>query len=179
MAAVTAAAVTLAFVIASCGGKKETQASVPGGGGAAAAVAADKPDFDLKDLDGNAVRLSALRGNVVIVDFWATWCGPCRMALPHLQEINDTYGAKGVKIVAIAMDDQGASVVRPFVEKNNLRFTVALPDGKVADTFGPIRGYPTTIVIAPDGTVYKRYLGLQPPEVLLRDIAALKPGLIS
>jgi thiol-disulfide isomerase/thioredoxin len=137
------------------------------------------PDFALADLNGQVVRLSDLRGNVVLVDFWATWCGPCKAALPHLQEIHNMYGDKGVTIVAIAMDNSGAKIVRPFVDKQKLSFKVVLPSDEIDRKFGGIRGLPTTFIIAPDGTVYKRYMGYQRKEVFVRDIVHLKPELAS
>jgi thiol-disulfide isomerase/thioredoxin len=137
------------------------------------------PDFALTDLNGHVVRLHELRGNVVLVDFWATWCGPCKLALPHLEEIHETYGDKGVTIVAIAMDQSGAKVVKPFVEKTKLGFKVVLPADDIDRKFGGILGLPTTFIIGPDGTVYKKYVGYQRKEVFLRDIMALKPELSS
>lgn len=151
-----------ALALAGCGARKDATPAAP--------------DFNLTDLDGHAVRLADLAGKVVILDFWATWCPPCRMALPHLQELHDTYGAD-VAIVAVAMDDQGESVVRPFVASNRITFTVALPDEAIQKAFGPIRGLPTTFVIGPDGKLFKKYLGYQAKEVLLADIKALKPAL--
>jgi thiol-disulfide isomerase/thioredoxin len=137
------------------------------------------PEFALKGLKGEMVRLSELRGSVVIVDFWATWCGPCRVAMPHLQEIHETYGERGVTVVAIAMDQSGEKVVRPFVDKNRYGFKVVLPDGKVDRTFGGIYALPTTFIVAPDGTVYKKYVGNPGKEIILKDIYALKPELAS
>lgn len=165
-----------------CGERRQDVADTPAAGGpavtsAAAAPAAAELDFSLTSLDGRTVRLSELRGQVVILDFWATWCGPCRMALPHLQDIHDRFGDKGVTIVAVAMDDGGERVVRPFVAKQGLRFPVVLPDDKVVKDFGPVRGLPTTVLIGPDGKIHKRYLGYQPPATLLKDIADLKPEL--
>lgn len=174
-------ALLCAALAAGCGGAgKETAGQPPAG--KAAAVASAGPDFTLKDLDGNVVRLADLRGSVVIVDFWATWCPPCRMSLPHLQAISNEYGGRGVKVVAIAMDDQGESVVRPFVAKNKLTFTVLLPDGQVDRAFGGVRSLPTTFVIGPDGKVFKKLVGFDPnstPQTLVEAIKALKPELAS
>lgn len=165
-----------------CGERRQDTAEAPIAGGPAATSAAEVPagaelDFSLTALDGRTFRLSELRGQVVILDFWATWCGPCRMALPHLQDIHDRFGDKGVTIVAVAMDDGGERVVRPFVAKQGLRFPVVLPDDKVVKDFGPVRGLPTTVLIGPDGKIHRRYLGYQPPATLLKEIAALKPEL--
>ena len=137
------------------------------------------PDFLLTTLDGQELKMSELRGDVVIVDFWATWCKPCRMAIPHLQELNDEYGNKGLTIVAIAMDKRGERVVRPFVEKQDIRFNVVLPDGKVDRDYCGIFSLPTTFVIGPDGTVHKKYIGYRDKAVFLNDIKTLKPEITS
>jgi peroxiredoxin len=164
---------------AGCGGSgKENTGRTPAGKTAEAAPAG--PDFALKDLNGNVVRLADLRGSVVIVDFWATWCPPCRQSLPHLQAISNEYGGRGVKVVAIAMDNQGESVVRPFVAKNNLTFTVLLPDGQVDRAFGGVRSLPTTFVIGPDGMIFRKLVGFNPnetPQALVEAIKTLKPEL--
>ncbi len=168
-----------AALVAGCGGAGKENGD---NGAAGKAAAAAGPDFALKSLDGDVVRLADLRGSVVIVDFWATWCPPCRMALPHLQSISNEYGGRGVKIVAIAMDEQGESVVRPFVAKNNLTFTVVLPDGQVDRAFGGVRSLPTTFVIGPDGKIFKKLIGFDPnstPQALVEAIKALKPELAS
>jgi thiol-disulfide isomerase/thioredoxin len=162
------------FAIAGCSGGDS------GGGTTTSTSSATKtPDFVLTDLSGNQVRLSDLRGNVVILDFWATWCAPCLMALPHLQEIHEQYGDKGVKVVTVATDEGGARVVVPFIEKKGFTFTVLLPDDKVQRDFGPIRGLPTTLVIDPEGRISKRFLGYQPKETYLKAVTALKPELLS
>lgn len=162
------------WAVAGCGGGDS------GGGAASSAAAAAKtPDFALTDLNGNQVRLSDFRGKVVILDFWATWCAPCLMALPHLQEIHEQYGDKGVKVVTVATDEGGARVVVPFIEQKGFTFTVVLPDDKVQRDFGPIRGLPTTLVIDPEGRISKRFLGYQPKETYLKAVTSLKPELLS
>jgi cytochrome c biogenesis protein CcmG/thiol:disulfide interchange protein DsbE len=193
------------FMLAGCGGDADSQSQTMAGGSASgiesasesskteAATSSDAaslktgcrpgelaPDFQLADLlSGQDVQMSSLRGDVVIVDFWATWCAPCRMAIPHLQEIHNEFGDKGVTIVAIAMDAQGARVVRPFVQKNNISFTVVLKDDRVDRDYCGVFSLPTTFVIAPDGTVHKKYIGYRPKSVFMDDIQALKPEIAS
>jgi thiol-disulfide isomerase/thioredoxin len=137
------------------------------------------PDFELTDLSGQTVRMSDLKGNVVIVDFWATWCKPCRMALPHFQELQREYGDRGLTIVAIAMDKRGENVVRPFVEKADLAFRVVLNDGQVDHDYCGIFSLPTTFVVGPDGRVARKYIGYRDKSVYQHDIIALKPDLAS
>ncbi|MFH1841722.1 MAG: TlpA disulfide reductase family protein [bacterium] len=135
------------------------------------------PDFSLNDLMGNAVTLSDLRGDVVIVDFWATWCGPCRRVMPHLQEIHDKFGEKGVTIVAVTLDKNPDRVVPPYLKQNKYSFTVVISDGTVTTDYCGIESIPTTFVIAPDGRVFKQYTGAMHRSVYLSDIKALKPEL--
>jgi peroxiredoxin len=135
------------------------------------------PDFSLTTLQGEQVQLSGLRGDVVIVDFWATWCAPCRMAIPHLQDLQDEFGDRGLTIVGVAMDQQGERVVRPFAEKNHLRFKVAMPNGRIAQDYCGISALPTTFIIDPDGVIQRKYIGYRDKKIYLNDIQTLKPEL--
>ena len=162
---------------AGCGGDAETGDTAGAEAAAVAQTAVKKaPDFQLKDLDGNTVKLADLRGRVVLVDFWATWCPPCRKALPHLQEIHEEFDGQGVSVVGIATDRQGASVVAPFVEDNGLTFTVVLADGKVDRDFGGVRGIPTTLIIEPDGNVVGKFVGYQDKEIYREAILKAMPA---
>jgi thiol-disulfide isomerase/thioredoxin len=109
------------------------------------------------------------QGKVVLVNFWATWCEPCKVEIPWLIEMQNKYGAKGFTVLGIAMDDEGAGVVAPFVEKQRyevggqklpINYPLAIGDDKAADKFGGLLGYPTSILISRDGKVLKRTTGL-------------------
>src|SRR6202007_690269 len=124
--ALIAVAVIAAIVLAAHYADKFTRLHVSGGNVSRADNASSgkpAPDFTLKDLDGKNVELSQYRGKVVLVNFWATWCEPCRVEIPWLIEMQQKYGAKGFTVLGIAMDDEGRSVVAPFVQKE--RFEVA------------------------------------------------------
>jgi thiol-disulfide isomerase/thioredoxin len=131
---------------------------------AAAPDARPAPDFTLTALDGSTLSLSALRGDVVLVDFWATWCGPCKYAMPGLQKLHETYGDKGVRVIALSVDQKGVEVVRPFIEANGYTFPVAMADEAVRRAYGGIPSIPTTVVIRPDGTVFEVLVGAHPYE---------------
>src|SRR5262249_47479928 len=108
-------------------------------------------------------------GKVVLVNFWATWCEPCKIEIPWLIEMQNKYGAKGFTVLGIAMDDDGKSVVAPFVAKARyevsgqklpMNYPIVLGSDKIAEKFGGMLGYPTSILISRDGKVLKRTTGL-------------------
>ena len=111
-----------------------------------AQVGKPAPDFMLKDLDGNEVKLADFEGQVVIVDFWATWCGPCLQEMPTWVDLQSRYASRGFSMIGISTDNDTAAV-RPFAEKNKLNFPVLLADNKVRRDYGGIRSIPTTFVI--------------------------------
>jgi len=158
-------ALTVLLLAAGCGGGDEAAADQTAAGAGAAAAEEPSYDFSLQDLSGNTLRLADLRGEVVVVDFWATWCPPCRKALPHLQELHEEFAGKGVRVVGIATDQQGAAIVAPFVEKNGLTFPIVLTDGKVDRDFGGVRGIPTTFVLDKQGKVVRKFVGYQEKDV--------------
>jgi thiol-disulfide isomerase/thioredoxin len=132
-------------------------------------VAAAAPDFTLKDLDGKDVSLSEFKGKVVLLNFWATWCDPCYIEIPWLIEMQQKYAGKGFTILGVALDEEGKSVVAPWVAKERfnvngqklpMNYPILLGDDAVADKFGGLLGYPTSILISRDGKIIKRITGL-------------------
>ncbi len=120
--------------------------------------------FTLTNLDGRPVSLSDYRGKVVLVDFWATWCGPCRQAVPHLKELYAEHKDRGFEILAIAMDENGSEVVPPFVQSNGITYPILYGDSKVEALFGGIFGYPTTFIINRQGEIADKALGYRPKQ---------------
>lgn len=128
------------------------------------------PDVTLKDLDGKEVSLASMKGKVVLVNFWATWCEPCRSEIPELIEMQQKYGAKGFTVLGVAMDDEGRSVVAPFVQKERfeiaggskaqMNYPIVIGNDAAADKFGGLFGYPTSVLISKDGTQLKRITGV-------------------
>jgi thiol-disulfide isomerase/thioredoxin len=117
-------------------------------------------DFTLDTLDGKTVKLSALKGDVVVLDFWATWCGPCQHSLPHLQKLSaDKERAdKGLKVYAVN-DQEKKNVVQAFLNENHYTFTVPLDkDGKVMESY-MVQGIPTTVIVGRDGVIAKVFVG--------------------
>jgi len=131
------------------------------------------PEFSLPNLKGETVRLKDFRGKVVILDFWATWCGPCRMEIPHFQELTKRHGGRGLVVVGVAMDEPGAEVVKPFVRKNGITYLVLIGDAYTANRYGGVNALPTTFVIDREGRVSKKYVGYRSLESFEEDLAPL------
>ena len=134
------------------------------------------PDFELKDLAGATVRFADTAGSVRLVNFWATWCAPCREEIPYFKEFETKYGPKGFKVVGIAMDDEGLTAVRPFVDELGMNYLVLLGNEEVGERFGGIVGYPTTFLVARDGTILKKWPGAVPRRVFEKEIEGALSG---
>jgi thiol-disulfide isomerase/thioredoxin len=128
-----------------------------------------EPELTLKDLDGKNISLSDYKGKVVLVNFWATWCEPCRVEIPWLIEMQQKYGPKGFVLLGIALDEEGKSVVAPFVSKERfevngqklpMSYQILIGNDDAADKFGGLFGYPTSILISRDGKQIKRVTGM-------------------
>ena len=131
------------------------------------------PAWALVDLAGKPVTSESLKGKVVIVDFWATWCGPCRAAIPHLMELHKTYKDKGFEVVGVSLDQQGSAVVQSFVNQHEIPYTIAMGNQKIVNDFGGVRGIPTAFIISQDGKIYRKIVGLVPREQYEKDVIAL------
>src|SRR5882724_5733344 len=149
---------------------KATRVSGPGSHRMDSNVAGKpEPTLKLKTVDGKEVSLADYKGKVVFVNFWATWCDPCRVEIPWLIAMQNKYGPKGFTVVGIAMDEEGKPVVAPFVAKQRydvsgqklpMNYPIVIGNEKVADQFGGLLGYPTSILISKDGKQIKRITGL-------------------
>src|SRR6185369_14044236 len=115
--------------------------------------------------DGKPFRLSDQKGKVVLIDFWATGCGPCRMAIPHLIELQKEYKGKGLQVVGVSLDQQGPAVVKPFYQQWKMNYTVVIDDqGAAARDYGGIRSIPTAILVGRDGRIVTGFVGYRPKE---------------
>ncbi len=116
--------------------------------------------FALKDADENEFTIAQFGGQVRVINFWATWCPPCRDEIPDFQAFHEAYGDRGVKIIGIALDDEGAEVVQPFVEEINMTYLSLIDTSQMAAAkFGGVYGIPTTFIIDRDGRVRKKHVG--------------------
>jgi cytochrome c biogenesis protein CcmG/thiol:disulfide interchange protein DsbE len=116
------------------------------------------PDFTRTDLKGKSLSLRSYRGKLVLLNFWATWCGPCLTEIPIFEAWQNTYGAAGLQIVGVSMDDDSAPVKRAY-EKYHLNYPVAMGDAQLGESFGGVLGLPLSFLIDPDGRVIGRYQG--------------------
>jgi len=117
-------------------------------------------EFALKDADGRTVRLSDYRGKVVVLDFWATWCNPCRQDFPWFTEFERKNKDRGFAVLGVSMDDDGWSVVRPFLKDLNVNYRVMLGDDHTANLYGGIEALPTTFLIDREGRIAATHVGL-------------------
>lgn len=131
------------------------------------------PSLTLRDVRGNPVALDQFAGKVLIVDFWATWCAPCRDEIPHFQELYDTYRSQGLEIVGLSMDER-VEDVRAYMETEiPIRYPVFMATAEAQTGFGGILGIPTTFVVDRDGTILKKYVGYQPKETFEKVVQSL------
>ncbi|MGI9102933.1 MAG: TlpA family protein disulfide reductase [Terriglobales bacterium] len=136
------------------------------------------PDFQLQDLDGKNVRLADLRGKAVLLNFWATWCPPCKIEMPWFVDLQKQYGAQGLQVVGVAMDDgQPRDAIAKFTKEIGVNYPVLLGTEKVADSFGGVDALPTTFFIGRDGKIESRVFGLVSHKEIEEHVrASLKQG---
>jgi len=134
---------------------------------AEAAFSPDKnipaPDFALKDTQGKVVKLSDFKGKVVVIDFWATWCPPCRKEIPDFIDLYSKYKDKGFVMLGLSVDEGGLSDVIPFIKKNKINYTILMATNTdVPKAYGGIRGIPTTFVVDRRGIIREQFVGFRP-----------------
>jgi peroxiredoxin len=117
------------------------------------------PDFTLNDTQGQSVRLSGYKGKVVLLDFWATWCGACQFEVPWYSEFSKKYGDKGLAVVGVSMDKDGLTAVKPYMEQKKMDYTVVLGSDDLVLPFG-LKTIPVTWLIDRDGKVAVAHVGM-------------------
>ena len=131
-------------------------------------------DFTLEDIDGNAVALRDYAGRVILLDFWATWCAPCRFLIPGFVELYDEYGPQGFQVVGISVDDS-VDELRPYAEELGMNYPVLVGRGRddIQDAYGPLIGLPTAFIIDREGRVCMSHTGFAPKATFEEAIRAL------
>ncbi len=152
----------MVVVIAGLLGLAKYRSRLPGGRARTATVSAaghQAPDFVLTDLQGHTLKLSDLRGKAVVLNFWATWCPPCKQEIPWFVDLQKRYGPQGLQIIGVNMDDGGQQDVEKFVAENSINYPILLGQEKVAEAYGGIDYLPTTFYIDRNGVVIDRVFG--------------------
>ena len=116
------------------------------------------PDFTLLSIDGKTVTLSRLRGKVILLDFWATWCAPCRLAIPHLNDLHNAYRERGLEIIGVSLDKGSPERVRRFTVNMGIQYTIIMANDEVVKNYG-ISPIPTTYLIDRDGHISNKWVG--------------------
>ena len=159
----------------------EPGASDPGAGdptpAGAACMANAKPanfDFTIKDVDGNNVSLSIYKGKVVLLNFWATWCGPCKAEIPGFVKLQEKSRDKGLVIIGYSVDDT-AEKAKAYAAQYKMNYPILLGEGKedLQDAYGPIWGLPSSFIISKDGRVCRKHIGIAPEAVFEKEVVAL------
>jgi thiol-disulfide isomerase/thioredoxin len=134
----------------------------------------EAPVWTLKDVEGKPVASSQFRGKVVVVDFWATWCPPCRTEIPGYVALQKKYGPDGLVFVGISVDgDDSIPAVKAFVKQFNINYLIVMADDSIQDKFGVTQGYPTTFIIDRDGKVQNKKVGREPTPDYEKEILAV------
>lgn len=131
------------------------------------------PDFELRDSNGNMVRLSSFKGKVVLINFWATWCGPCKIEMPWFNEFHAALKDQGLVVLGVAMDDDGWSVVRPYIAAKRISYPILLGTDAVASLYGGVESLPTTLIVDREGRIAAVHIGLVSRRTYESDIQPL------
>lgn len=131
------------------------------------------PDFRLRDADGKILRLSDYRGKVVVLNFWATWCPPCRVEIPWLMEFERQYKDQGFAVIGVSMDEDGWDVVKPYIERAGVNYRIVLGDDVVSQLYGGVDSLPSTFLIDREGRVANVHIGLTSRAELREDVEKL------
>jgi thiol-disulfide isomerase/thioredoxin len=146
----------------------------PAGGACPVDAPAANLDFTLNDLDNKGVTLADYRGKVILLDFWATWCGPCKIEIPNFIELQNQYGPRGLQVLGVSVDDT-LELLEPYVAEMKMNYPVLQGLGRddMMEAYGPIPGLPTTMLISRDGKICAKHFGYTEKEAFETDIKEL------
>ena len=167
-------ALGLVFLLVACGGDDQSSSDTSSASSASSGPLPGKvrdvepepvPDLTLETLDGASIDLAEQDGRLLLVNFWATWCAPCREEIPDLKALHSDLEEDGLTVIGVALDRKGREVVDPFVDKHEINYPIVVDaEGTAEAEFGPIPGLPTTILVTPDGQITKRVVGIFPTD---------------
>jgi len=130
------------------------------------------PDFSLPLLNSQQLQLSAFRGKIVLLDFWATWCDPCREEIPRFVDLQNKYGSQGLEIIGVSMDD-GPEPVRDFYQHYKMNYPVVMGNATIGELYGGILGLPIAFLVGRDGRIYAKHIGATDVSVFEKEIVTL------
>ena len=169
LAALLVTAVLALLPLAGCNQKTSQETTSGESKTGSKSAGAPEASLAIPTLDGSSASLDQYKGKIVLVNFWATWCDPCKTEIPWLIDLNHKYGPKGLVILGVAMDDEGKKVVAPWVQAKRfdvhgqqeaIDYPILLGNDKIADKFGGILGLPTSMLYSRDGRKLKTIVGL-------------------
>jgi len=140
---------------------------------AALPVLGPAPVWSLKDVNGTVVSSDQFKGKVVVIDFWATWCGPCRTEIPGYTDLQKKYGKDGFVMIGVSVDQEGPAVVKAFVEKFGVGYQIVMNEDAVIAAFGPMDAIPTTFLIDRAGQIRDRKVGAEPTAEYEKKVVSL------
>ena len=163
-------AAVLCLFMAGCSRSPSTARAA--GAGSPAPESKDRknaPDFALKDMNGATVHLSDYKGKVILLDFWATWCGPCKIEIPWFMEFEQQLKNRGFAVLGVSMDEGGWEDVKPYIEERKINYRILMGDDKVEQSYGGIDSLPTTFLIDRSGKIAAVHVGIEKGENEIRD----------
>ena len=131
------------------------------------------PDWELTDLTSKLVKSSDFRGHVLILDFWATWCAPCRIEIPHFVQLQKQYGDKGLTVIGVSLDEQGPEVAKKFVKRLGVNYTIVIGNQKIVEAYGGVYVIPTTFVVDRQGRIVSEHIGYDDKAAFEKEIKSL------
>ena len=141
---------------------------------AAGEIGSHLPDFSARDLRGRRISSSDLRGKVVLIDFWATWCGPCKKEMPGYQKLLNRYGARGFAVIGLKLDIMAdTEEPRAFARRLGIHYPLAVATDEIKDKFGGIEGLPTTLIYDRWGILRQKIIGFEYTDLVEKDLKAL------
>ena len=149
------AVLAVSLCVAGCSSSDRVDAAVKKGQERKAA-----PDFALKDSEGKTLRLSDYKGRVVLLNFWATWCGPCRVEIPWFVQFEQAHKSEGFAVIGVSMDEEGWDIVKPYIERMKVNYRMAIGNDEVAEKYGGVSALPTSFLIDREGKIASVHEGL-------------------
>lgn len=134
------------------------------------------PEFSLKDSDGKNLSLADYKGKVVLLNFWATWCGPCRVEIPWFVEFEQKYKDHGFAVIGVSMDDDGWKAVKPYIAEKHMNYRIVVGDDAVGSLYGGVDNLPTTFLIDREGNIAATHVGLVSKNDYQNEILQLLDG---